>query len=105
MGIIGEASSRTRVIDPKIMEVVPLAVRYPPVDFIEISDTYDVIGSSESDIDRFEGLYDEENLESNVKEYGGENSFRLNIIEVGCGFSFPDILIVNLKTIGNIRMN
>lgn len=105
MGIIGEASSHTKVIDPKIMEVFPLAVRYPPVDFIKISDTYDVIGSSESDIDGFEGLYDEENLESNVKEYGGENSFRLNIREVGCGFAFPDILIVNLNTIWNIRMN
>lgn len=79
--------------------MAPLSVIPPPINFIKISYSSDS-RSSDDDNDEYRGPQGDEDLEGLVEEHEGANPFRFYIRDVGRFFAFPEVLVVNLDTIG-----
>lgn len=69
----------TGVVDLEILDVVLIAVRPPPINFIKISDSFDSRKSFKGETDGSGGPWDKDNLEVHIEEDEGANSFRLDI--------------------------
>lgn len=71
------------MVDPKILEVVPLWWGYPIINFIELSNSSNFMGDSRRGVKDSEGPEDEEKLEVGVEDNLRANIFTIDIMELG----------------------